>query len=272
MKNLIFIILAIFALSSCSTLNKSRMLKTPANYKFKQFVDSISLKSPYKIAVDDEVSIQMYSNDGYNFISLTGGRAGGGNQEGGNQRGGGNQIGGGNQRGRGNSGIIYKVRLDSTIKVPLIGKIKVVGLTFGALEKKIENILKTQFNSPFAIVQISNRRVYLFQGGNEAQVVFLNNENSNLFEILATVGGVSEESNASRIKLIRGDLENPEIYLIDLSSIDGIKTANLSLKAGDIIYIDPFINYGNRITSDIGSILSLLSSILLVYSVTQSAN
>ena len=86
------------------------------------------------------------------------------------------------------------------------------------------------------------------------------------------MGGVSEESNASRIKLIRGDLENPEIYLIDLSSIKGIKTANLSLKAGDIIYIDPFINYGNRITSDIGSILSLLSSILLVYSVTQSAN
>ena len=258
MKNLIFIILAIFALSSCSTLNKSRMLKTPINYKFKQFVDSISLKSPYKIAVDDEISIQMYSNDGYNFVSLTGGGAGSSNQ-------------GGNQE-RGSFGIIYKVRLDSTIKVPLIGKIPVVGLTLGELEKKIENILKSQFNSPFAIVQISNRRVYLFQGGNQAQIVFLNNENSNLFEILATAGGVSEESNASRIKLIRGDLENPEIYLIDLSSIDGIKTANLSLKAGDIIYIDPFINYGNRITSDIGSILSLLSSIILVYTVTQSAN
>ena len=72
MKNLIFIILTIFALSSCSTLNKSRMLRTPTNYKFKQFVDSISLKSAYKIAVDDEISIHMYSNDGYNFISLTG--------------------------------------------------------------------------------------------------------------------------------------------------------------------------------------------------------
>jgi len=102
------------------------------------------------------------------------------------------------------------------------------------------------------------------------KLFFLQNENSNLFEILATVGGVSEESNASRIKLIRGDFENPDIYLIDLSTIDGIKTANLNLKAGDIIYIDPFINYGNRITTDIASILSLLSSILLVYSVTQN--
>jgi len=162
------------------------------------------------------------------------------------------------------------VRLDSTIKVPLIGRIPVVGLTLNELENNIEHILKKQFNSPFAVVQVSNRRVYLFQGGNTAQVIFLQNENSNLFEILATVGGVSEESNASRIKLIRGNFENPDIYLIDLSTIDGIKTANLNLKAGDIIYIDPFINYGNRITNDIASILSLLSSILLVYSVTQN--
>lgn len=271
MKNLIFIILTIFALSSCSTLNKSRMLRTPTNYKFKQFVDSISLKSAYKIAVDDEISIHMYSNDGYNFISLTG-TGNNINQEINNTNISTQVSSQSRIRGRNNSGTIFKVRLDSTIKVPLIGRIEVVGLTLNELENKIEEILKTQFNSPFAIVQISNRRVYLFQGGNKAQVVFLNNENSNLFEILATVGGVSEGSNASRIKLIRGDLENPDIYMIDLSSIEGIKTANLSLKAGDIIYIDPFINYGNRITSDIGSILSLFSSILLVYSITQNSN
>jgi polysaccharide export outer membrane protein len=273
MKNLIYIILAVFALSSCSTLNKSRMLKTPTNYEFKQFVDSISLKSAYRIAIDDEVSILMYSNDGYNFISLTGGGSIGnqvGSSQNSNQRAnrGGNR--GGNQGGA--SGVFFKVRLDSTIKVPLIGRIPVVGLTLDELENKIEQLLTTQFNSPFAIVTISNRRVYLFQGGNTARIIYLENENSNLFEILANVGGVSEASNASRIKLIRGNLDNPEIYLIDLSTIKGIKTANLNLKAGDIIYIDPFINYGNRITNDIGSILSLFSSILLVYSITQNNN
>jgi len=261
MRNLIVIILAAFALSSCSTLNKSRMLKTPTNYKYKQFVDSVSLKSPYEIAIDDEISIQMYSNDGYNYISLTGGEGTGQSNSSSP-----------NRVGIGNTGIFFKVRLDSTIKVPLIGRITVVGLTIKELENKIDDILVTQFNSPFTIVQVSNRRVYLFQGGNTAQVIFLQNESSNLFEILATVGGVSKESNASRIKLIRGDLEHPDIYMIDLSTIDGIKTANLSLKAGDIIYIDPFINYGNRITTDIASILSLLSSVLLVYSVTQINN
>lgn len=250
MRNFILFIFAVFAFTSCSTLNKSRMLKTPKNYKFDQFVDSVSYKGSYKIAIDDEIRIQMYSNDGYNYISLTGGAD--------------NSTGG--TLGRGPS---YKVRLDSTIKVPLIGKIKVVGLNLDQLEEKIEAILKTQFNSPFVIAQIENRRIYLFNGGSKSSMVELTNQNSTLFEILARTGGISEGENSSRIKLIRGDIDNPEIYLIDLSTIDGMKDADINLKSGDIIYIDPYINYAARATADIGSVISLISSILIVYTITQ---
>ena len=250
MKNVILFILTAIVVSSCSTLDKSRMLKTPTNYKFKAFADSINYKKSYKIAVDDEVAVQMYSNDGYSIISLTsGGGSGGGNGGGG--------------------GMLYKVRTDSTIKVPLIGRIKVAGLSLDEVERKIELKLVNQFNSPFVICRISNRRVYLFQGGYNSSIVQLQNENTTLFEILAGSGGIYGEGNASRIKLIRGDLKNPDIYLVDLSTIDGMKTANLNLMAGDIIYIDPFINYAARISSDVGSIFGFLSTILLVYSVTQ---
>jgi polysaccharide export outer membrane protein len=232
------------------------MLKTPTNYKFKAFADSINYKKPYKIAVDDEVAVQMYSNDGYSIISLTSGAGSG--------AGSGGAIGGGN-----GGGMSYKVRTDSTIKVPLIGRIKVAGLSLDEVERKIELKLVNQFNSPFVICRISNRRVYLFQGGYNSSIVQLQNENTTLFEILAGSGGIYQEGNASRIKLIRGDLKNPDIYLVDLSTIDGMKTANLNLMAGDIIYIDPFINYAARISSDVGSIFGFLSTILLVYSVTQ---
>ena len=252
MKNVILFILTAIVVSSCSTLDKSRMLKTPTNYKFKAFADSINYKKPYKIAVDDEVAVQMYSNDGYSIISLTSGA--------GNGAGSGGASGG---------GMSYKVRTDSTIKVPLIGRIKVAGLSLDEVERKIESKLVNQFNSPFVICRISNRRVYLFQGGYNSSIVELQNENTTLFEILAGSGGIYGEGNASRIKLIRGDLKNPDIYLVDLSTIDGMKTANLNLMAGDIIYIDPFINYAARISSDVGSIFGFLSTILLVYSVTQ---
>ena len=74
MRLLIFVSIAIGLLSSCSTLDKSRMLKTPTNYEFKQFVDSISYKEPYRVVVDDEITIQMYSNDGYNMVNIGGNR------------------------------------------------------------------------------------------------------------------------------------------------------------------------------------------------------
>ncbi len=259
MRSILLIIFAIGLLSSCSTLDKSRMLRTPTNYKFKEFVDSVNYKEDYKIAIDDEISIQMYSNDGYNLINI-----------GGNGRNGSSGAGSSNSNGANNrSGFGYKARSDSTIKVPLIGRVNVVGLTLNEIESKLEYLLKNQVNSPFVIARIFNRRIYVFQGGYQASVFQLQNENTTLFEVLAQVGGVFQEGNASRIKIIRGNLDNPDIYLVDLSTIDGMKDANLNMQAGDIIYIDPFINYPARISSDIGSILGFFTSILLVYTITQ---
>lgn len=255
------LILTIIIATSCSTLDKSRMLRTPTNYKFETFSDSVNYKEPYKIAVDDEIRIQMFSNDGYNFINLSGGGQLGGMGSG--------QQGRGQQGMGGQGGLFYKVRADSTIKVPLVGKVNVVGLTLDELENKFESMLVNQFNSPFVIAQINNRRVFVFQGGNEASIFLLQNENTTLFEVLAQVGGVSEEGNAARIKLIRGSLKDPEIFLINLSTIDGMKEANLNMQAGDIVYVDPFLNYAQRISNDIGSIVGLVSAVLLVYTVTQ---
>ena len=264
MRLIILIYVVTGLLSSCSTLDKSRMLKTPTNYKFKEFIDSVNYKNPYRIAVDDRISIQMYSNDGYGFIGI-------GNQRGGQGGGQGSQgFGQGSQGGgQGSQGFGYKVRSDSTLKIPIIGKVKVVGLTLDEIETKFEEIIENQVNSPFVIAQIFNRRIYIFQGGYSANVFQLQNENTTLFEVLAQTGGVYNEGNASRIKIIRGDLKKPDIYLIDLSTIDGMKEANLNMQAGDIIYIDPFINYGSRISQDIGSTLGFLSSLLLVYTLVQ---
>ena len=257
MRTLILLTAFISVLSSCSTLDKSRMLKTPTNYKFKEFVDSLDYKKPYSIAVDDVILIQMFSNDGYNIVNI------GSNNTG-------NSAGPmGSQNGIQNNGIGYKVRSDSTIKVPVIGRVKVVGLNLNQLEIKLETVLSTQVNSPFVIARINNRRIYLFQGGYSASIFQLQNENTTLFEVLAQSGGVYNEGNASRVKIIRGNLTNPEIYLVDLSTIDGIKNANLNMQAGDIVYIDPFINYGSRISTDIAATLSFFSSLLLVYTLIQ---
>ena len=192
----LFLLLTIVTISlfSCSALDKSRMLKTPVNYKFKEFIDSVDYKASYKIAIDDEILIQMFSNDGYNIVNI-GGNYRNDNIEG-TLNGVGVGVGVGNQR----NGVGYKVRSDSTIKVPVIGRIKVVGLTLNQIEEKLELLLASQVNSPFVIARIFNRRIYIFQGGYTASIFQLQNENTTLFEVLAQAGGVYQEGNASKIK------------------------------------------------------------------------
>jgi polysaccharide export outer membrane protein len=75
--------------------------------------------------------------------------------------------------------------------------------------------------------------------GGRGTVVNLKNENTTLIEALATAGGVTETGKAYKVKLIRGDTRNPQIMLIDLSTVEGLKQSNLLLQANDIIYVEP---------------------------------
>ncbi len=247
---IVLFLLFVGSITACSTLSvtKGRMLKTPVNFPYSKF-DSIEKSKEYKIAVDDEIRLNMLANDGYNLALL----------------GGASNVNGAS----GITGVSYKVRSDSTVKVPIIGKIKVVGLSMDSLEYLFESILSKQFQSPFVTAQISNRRIYVFSGISNASVFQLNNQNTTLFEVLANSGGIPGGGNASRIKIIRGDLKNPNIYLVNLSSIEGMKDANLIMQAGDVVYIEPFINYASIISTDIASLLSILTTGVLVYTLVK---
>lgn len=254
---LLAVIALVVSFNSCSIMSvtKGRMFKTSLDFKYDIF-DEGQLVGKYKVAVDDVIRIDMYANDGYNFMSLTGGGAAATNT-----RGGANE--------RFNS---FKVRSDSTVKIPIIGKVKVVGYTLNELEAYFEKLLESQFQSPFVTVEINNRRIFVFSGISNAKVHILNNENTTLFDFIASSGGMPDQSNASKIKIIRGDLKDPKVYLVDLSTIEGMKAAELTLQAGDIVYIEPFINYGSIFTSDVLSILSVLTTSLLVYSIFNPRN
>ena len=71
-------------------------------------------------------------------------------------------------------------------------------------------------------------------------------------------------SKAYKIKLIRGDLSNPEIYLFNLSNIKDLEKANLLLEANDIIYVETKPRYAARVLTEISPYLSLLTTVILI--------
>jgi len=219
------------------------MFKTKKNYPFDDF-SKLEISKEYKIGLNDILEIQISPNKGTSIID---GLEGGGGSSGKN--------------------IITFVEFDGTIKLPILGRLPIKELTIRNAELLIEERLKLFYVDPYVIIKITNKRVIIFPGeGGSAKVLTLQNNNTNLLEVLAASGGISANGKANRIKLIRGDLNNPQVYLIDLSTIDGMKKADMTIQGNDIIYIEGRNDYVQNFLVRTGPYIGLFNFGLFIYS------
>ena len=239
------LICALYLLSNSCTINSHVMLKTENDFIFDSITD---LDNPeYKIAINDIIDFRLFKNDGYEVIDMSLNDGGSGILL--------NQM----------NVIKYNIRKDSLVELPIIGEVNLVGRTIIAAEKYLEELYSKYYVDPFINLRINSRRVIVFPGtGSTAQVVPLIYNNTSLIEALALVGGISNNSKAKKIKLIRKDKDKYLIYLIDLSTIKGLNDASMILQSNDIIYVEPIANYAKEIIADIAPILSLISSALFI--------
>ncbi|MBW8049639.1 MAG: polysaccharide export protein EpsE [Cytophagales bacterium] len=155
----------------------------------------------------------------------------------------------------------YLVKYDGFVKLPMVGKIKLDGLTLNQADSLLERRYSEFYEDVFCVTKLLNRRVVVL-GAIGGQVVPLENENMNLLEILALAGGIDNLSKVQNIRIIRGDLKDPDIYLIDLSTIEGMKQANLNVQPNDIIYIEPVRKVLIESVRDISPILAVVTNII----------
>lgn len=260
MRKLLFLF-CVLTLTGCSWLYPSVMLKAPKNYPYAKLNDSIS-NIEYKISVNDFLNLRLYSQDGFRLIdyssivdnSTTGPNGGAGTFSG--------------------TSVEYIVDPDGTVRFPVLGRIPIAGLTIKQATQMLEQKFSQYYIKPFIVLSVTNRRVIVFPGDpGTARVVPLTNNNTTLIEVLASMGGLTADGKAKAIKLIRGNPNKPDIYLIDLSKIDGIKEAYTIMQEGDIIYVTPQRQVlGDFITklSPTISAISVLTSLLVTIALLKS--
>jgi polysaccharide export outer membrane protein len=145
--------------------------------------------------------------------------------------------------GNGNStlsqqGQTYQVEDDGTVALPVIGRIKVAGLTRTEAMKLIEDdYRKDVLKDPIIDLKIINLKVTLL-GEVKAQGNYpLVKDKTNLIEMIGAAGGLTDKANEKSIKIVRGDLKNPQITEVDLSKTDTLADPRLILQNNDIIYV-----------------------------------
>ena len=256
MKRLIkslFVVSITLILCACANINSNIMFKIPKGENFT--FDSIPLKptEDYVIGPGDRFTFHFSTNNGERVLSsMTG-------------------INNADSYINKNNQLIqdYLVRRDGTAELPVIGLLKVQGYTTIQLEDTLTELLSKNYIDPFVQIKLSNQRIIIFPGRGEAKVVYLSNVNTTLLEVIALAGGLSEDARANSIKLIRKNKNKREIYKIDLSTIQGLKQAEMIVQSNDYVYVDVKPRIASSVLTEVSPWLSILTSVLLIFTLTR---
>ena len=231
-------------LSSCS-INKNIMFQTDTEYEFKK-PDIDSTNREYKLAAFDYITINLFTGDGAMILEYT---------TSGIER----------QPNYGGFDLYYILDKNGEVDLPVLGKTKLSGLSIPDAQQYLEAKF-INYNDPFCLVRVLNRRVMVFTGeGSLGVVVPLANQNISVLEAIALAGGIRERGNASKVKIIRGKNGLNEVYRLNLSTIEGVESAKMIVQAGDIIYVEPVPQITNEFVKDIAPLVSLFSSTLILF-------
>ena len=170
-------------------------------------------------------------------------------------------------------GSEFLVQADGTVILPMVGRMRLSGLSLLQADSVLALRFNEYYKESFVTTRVTNNRVIVL-GAAGGQVISLSNDNMNLLEVLALAGGIDgggggggggfyrNGGRADNIRIIRGNLKNPRVQQVDLSTLDGMRRASLQIEPNDIIYVEPIRRPLLDVLADAGPILSLSSLVL----------
>lgn len=147
----------------------------------------------------------------------------------------------------------YLVNNDGEIDFPVLGRLKVGGLTKNEAEDLIREKLQPYLHEkPIVTVRMSNYKISVLGEVARPGLFTVNNEKVNVLEALAMAGDMTVYGLRTNVKLIREEANGKrKIFVLDLTKSDIVLSPYFYLKQNDILYVTP--NSTKAKNSDIGT-------------------
>ncbi len=138
-------------------------------------------------------------------------------------------------------GMDVTIAPDGAITYPLVGRIQVAGMTYEQLRTRLQSAVAEYYvdaQVSVNITQVTNQEVILIGEVKQPMVLQLTKELS-ILEALARVGGIHPDARTRNVLLIRGGMETPALYTVDVDAIYGRGDFSqmVYLQRGDIVYV-----------------------------------
>lgn len=130
---------------------------------------------------------------------------------------------------------------DGGITFPLAGRIQAAGLSYPQLVAEIETAL-TQYYTDVSVAvnveEVSNQKVFVLGEVKTPMVLQIENDLS-ILEAITRTGGIVDDARTDNVLLIRGGMEEPKLYSVDVGSIYGRGELSqlVYLQRGDIVVV-----------------------------------
>lgn len=159
----------------------------------------------------------------------------------------------------------YLVEADGTINFPLLGIVKVAGMTRRQLIELIQSRLEREgfIKNPVVTVRFLNFRISILGEVAHPGTFNISSERITLFEALSLAGDLTIHGRRNRVAVVRETDGVRTILYHDLRSRDIFQSPDFYLKQNDMVYVEPNrvkaeASVQNQFTS-IGTWMSLIS-------------
>ncbi len=172
----------------------------------------------------------------------------------------------------------YTIDQNGEIKLPFIGKVKVMGLTTGQAETVISQKLagyfkKVSVEDLYVRVKLGGIRFSTLGEFNKPGKYVVLQERMTIFEAIAQSGDLTVQAKRNKVKLLRQYPEGTRIHILDLNDRSIINSPYYFIQPNDQLYVEPLKvrQFGTGVTAaqTLQVIISSISAVVLVLSLTK---
>jgi len=134
----------------------------------------------------------------------------------------------------------YLVSKDGFVEIPVLGKIKVVGLTTEQAKEAISKVANDYYKDPTVIVRYANFKFSVTGEVAKPGVYVTPNERVSVLDAISLAGDLTIFGKRDNVLLIRDNLDGTKTpYRINLTKSDIFSSPYYYLRQNDILYIEP---------------------------------